>query len=167
MQVGEEQDPVKLNNTWTQLFCALRIYHHWEQLLKGQRRKGIDLDLPISFPPALLMQIQENAPDSPFSCGLWSQVHSSQTGNVPISPPTLYHARASMPRWLRTLTCKPTQMLMNTQMCTQLPMQICVHTPRFAQLLCAKYVNTPADTQPPQILHPHAAAPPTPGPGCS
>lgn len=36
-------------------------------------------------------------------------------------------------------------MLMNTQMCTQLPMQICVHTLRFAQLLHAKYMHTPTD----------------------
>lgn len=34
---------------------------------------------------------------------------------------------------------------MNTQTCTQLPMQICVHTLRFAQLLHAKYMHTPTD----------------------
>lgn len=45
-------------------------------------------------------------------------------------------------------------MLMNIQMWTQLPMQICVHTPRFAQLLCAKYIPTPADTQPPSRSNP-------------
>lgn len=92
----------------------------------------------------MMMRVMEDAPDSPFPRALFTSVLQPNWQGFHFFPRTT--VEEASPGWPCTLMCKHTQMLVNTQMCSQFPMKICVHTPRFA--LCQTHAQPSTRTAP-------------------